>query len=372
MLPITNIVNVSVSQPPIGLGNFNINNIGLFTTETPINPYLVDSYGSYVSPQEVAIDWGTNSEAYLQAVQVFSQTPNILAGGGNLIIFPINGGETLVQAIVRCTPLVFFAGIISNDYPSSVNMLALAQQVQSNPLQMLFLPSSTFSDIAGAFTAIEEANLNNTRCLYRSDGSLNARLYAASYAGRGMSVNFNGANTALTMQMKQLNGITPDLGITQTIYQDCQAAGVDIYTDFSGIACVVSNGANKYFDEVYNLIWLISSIEVSVFNALLQTGTKIPQTEPGMSYLKSVIRAICAQGVNNGYIAPGTWNSSSTFGNQTDFINNILNNGYYIYSQPINQQSETQRLERIAPVIQVAVKEAGAIHSASIIVNINP
>lgn len=373
-LQISNIINVSVSTPPVGLSNFNINNIGLFTTETPINTYLINSYGIYVSPLEVALDWGTASEVYAQAIAVFSQQPNILAAGGQLIIFPMNSGETLAQAITRCTPLVFFCGILSNAYPSSANMLALATQVQSNPLQILALPSTTFSDIAGSFTAINSAGLYQTKPLYNSTGALNARLFAASYMGRALSVNFEGSNTAITMQLKQLAGIQPDPGITQTIYNVCQTAGVDIYASFAGISAVVSNnGANgKYFDEVYNLIWFVSDIMVTGFNALLQTGTKIPQTETGMSYLKSQYRKVCAQAVNNGYIAPGSWNSPDYFGDQTDFINNILQTGYYIYSSPINQQSETQRISRIAPVVQIAIKEAGAIQESSVIINVNP
>ena len=371
-LALSNVINVSVSQPPVGLGAFNVNNLALFDNEVPINTYLINSYGIYVSPAEVALDWGSNSEAYAQAVAVFSQQPNILAGGGQLIIFPMNAGETLAQAITRCTPLIYFNGIISNAYPSSANMLALATQVQSNNMQMLFLPSALLSDISGSFAAIEEASLDQTRCMYYSVNALDARLLAAAAAGRALSVDFSGSNTAITMNLKQLAGINPDPGISQTTYNLCQQYGVDIYVSYAGISAYVSNGVNKYLDEVYNRIWFIGAIVVGGFNALLQTGTKIPQTEPGMSYLKSVYRAICAQGVNNGYLAPGSWNSSQWFGNQTDFINNILQNGYYIYSQPVNQQNNANRLLRQAPIVQLAIKEAGSIQESSVIVFINP
>ena len=372
MLDIVNVIDVSVSITPQGLGNYNINNLALFTSETPINSGLVGTYGAYVSPAAVAADWGTGSEAYAQALAVFSQQPNILAGGGNLLIFPMTGGETLAQAITRCIPLVFFCGIISNDYPASGNMKALADQVQAYGDKILFLPSATSSDIAGAFTTIKGAGDYATRCLFYSTTASDARLFAAATAGRGFSVDFSGSNTAITMNLKQLATISPDEGITQTIYGNCHTAGVDVYTDFAGISAYVSNGANKYFDEVYNLIWFVSQIKVSGFNALLQAGNKIPQTEPGMSYLKSVYRSICDQAVNNGYVAPGSWNSAEWFGNQADMINNILQKGYYIYSQPVNQQAQSARINRQAPLVQIAVKEAGAVHSTSIVVNINP
>lgn len=372
MLDLVNVINVSVSQVPQGLGNFNINNLALFTTETPIDGGLVNSYGAYVSPTAVAEDWGTGSEAYAQAVAVFSQQPNILAGGGNLLIFPMNGGETLAQAITRCISKVFFCGIISNSYPASANMKALADQIQAYGDKILFLPSNVFSDIAGAFTDIKNASDSNTRCLYSTVSALEARLFAARAAGRGLSVNFSGSNTAITMNLKQLQGMNPDEGITQTIYGQLATAGVDCYTDFAGVSAYVSNGANKYFDEVYNLIWFVSQIKVAGFNALLQVGNKIPQTEPGMSFLKSVYRKICDQAVNNGYLAPGSWTSAEWFGVQEDFIKNILQKGYYIYSQPVAQQSATARAARQAPLVQIAVKEAGAVHSTSIVISINP
>lgn len=372
MLDIVNVINVSVSQTPTGLGYYNINNLALFTNEIPIAGGAYGTYQAYVSPSAVATDWGSNSETAAQAVAVFAQQPNILAGGGNLLIFPMQGGETLGQAITRVIGTVFFCGIISNSYPASGNMKALADQVQAYGTKLLFLPSASGTDIGGAFTDIKNAGDYYTRCMYYSTSALNARLMAAAAASRGMSVNFYGSNTAITMNLKQLATISPDEGITQTIYGQLQTAGVDCYTDFAGVSAYVSNGTNKYFDEVYNLIWFVSQIKVAGFNALLQVGNKIPQTEPGMSYLKSVYRSICDLAVNNGYVAPGSWNSSEWFGNQQDMINNILGKGYYIYSQPVNQQLQANRLLRQAPLVQIAIKEAGAVHSTSIVVNINP
>jgi hypothetical protein len=372
MLDIVNVINVSVIQTPVGLGNYNINNVALFTSEIPLAGGAYGNFGDYVSPDAVGDDWGTGSEAYAQAIAVFSQQPNILAGGGNLIIFPMLPAETLAQAITRCEPLVFFCGIISNTYPTSGNMLALANVVAGYQDKILFLPSTTGSDIAGPFTDIKNATDNSTRCLYYSVSALTARMFAAAAAGRGLSVDFSGANTAITMNLKQLIGISPDEGITQTIYNNCKTAGVDLYTDFAGISAYVSNGANKFFDEVYNLVWFVSQIKVNGFNALLQVGTKIPQTEPGMSYLKSVYRQVCDQGVNNGYVAPGDWNSPEYFGVQADLIANVLQKGYYIFSAPVNLQLPADRQARKSPLVQIAIKEAGAIHSASIVININP
>ena len=88
MLEITNVINVSVSETPIGLGAYKVNNIALFTKETPV-PNDFGDYAAYVSAKAVGEDFGVNSTTYKMAVAGFSQQPNILAGGGTLFVFPI-------------------------------------------------------------------------------------------------------------------------------------------------------------------------------------------------------------------------------------------------------------------------------------------
>lgn len=394
MLELSNVINVSVSQAPVGLGEFNVNNIGLFTDENPLHVNY-GPYGVYVSPQAVGEDFGTTSETYKQAVAIFSQQPNILAGGGNLIIFPRStlgpsssssssssssgasgpGAIPLVQAIAEAAPLIYFCGILSTYYPTAQqDMEDLATAVQAYGDKILFLPSATYADVAGAFTAIKNASEYATRCIYYNGvgTALGARLMAAAYAGRAMSVEFGASNTVNTMNLKSLVGVIPDETITQTIYAALEAAGVDAYVSYAGIPSVVSNGENHYFDEIYNLIWFVNQLKVNGFNALKQIPNKIPQTEPGMNLLKSAYRDACEQALANGYVAPGTWTSPEYFGNQENMIQNIEQRGYYIYSTPISQQSTADRAARKAPLVQIAVKEAGAIHSSNIVVNVNP
>lgn len=373
MLPITEIINVSVSQTPVGLGAFNVNNVGYFTTGAFLSNPGSDVFRSYTSAASVGTDFGTGTETYQQAVAFFSQVPNVLNGGGQLIIFPRVSTETLDAAILRCLNLAFFVGIISDFYPTiSSGGLTLANDVQAYGNKILMLPSATYSDVAGAFSAIQAAGNYATRCLYLSTSALAARLFAAAYAGRGFATNFLESNGTLTMNLKQLATILPDETITQTQYNAMLVAGVDFYTDIAGFPCVISTGGNRYFDQVYNQIWFVSALQVAGFNALAQVDGKIPQTEPGMSVLKSAYRAVCDQSVANEYVAPGAWTSPNTFGNQSDFISNILQKGYYIYSSPVNLQSAAVRATRVAPLVQIAIKEAGAIQSSNVVVNINP
>ena len=144
-----------------------------------------------------------------------------------------------------------------------------------------------------------------------------------------------------------------------------------MYASFQGVPKVFTSGANKFFDDVYNLQAYVAGLLVAGFNALAQSSTKVPQTENGVAILKGAYRAVCEQYVANQYLAPGAWNNPTTFGNLADLLRNISERGYYIYSASVALQSSVDRAARKAPLIQIAVKEAGAIQSSSVIIYVN-
>jgi hypothetical protein len=377
-IAVSNFVSVSVSSPPTGLKQYAVNNLAIFTKETPVNVGITAAApGIYVSPGDVLDDWGAGSEAYAQAVLVFSQSPNILDGGGTLIISPMQSGDTLATVIPAAQKINFFGGALWCGYaPNDAEVLAASTVCQSLRVK-LFANSHLTATVAGYFTTIQAATETHTRCLLYTEGAtaLLARKMAAAYAGRAMSVGFDNPDTTATMHLKTLVGITPDTGISQSQLTACETAGVDVYPSVGGgaqyIGKVYSTGGNDYFDNVYNLDWLVFSLQVAGFNALATTSTKLPQTEPGMAVLKGAYILVLQQAVRNGFIAPGTWNSPELFGSPADLRRNILNQGYYIYSSPVNLQSQASREARQAPLIRIAVKFAGAIQSSEVLVSIN-
>lgn len=472
--PISNIVNVSVSQGSPGVGAYNTSNLALFTDEAPnLSTFGSLGYASYVTPTQIGTDFGTGSKTYAMANAVFSQQPNILTGGGQLIIIlltnavqhfafsgtPASGvfevvyngnasaainwndsasviqgkvqavtglsnvlvtgsmattlniqmagiyapltftttantlmtsgssaititittptaAQTLTQAINANIDVVQFFGLMVNeslDIIGQTDLLASAAVVQALN-KIAFFVSHTAADIApgGMLDLLRTGSFTQTRGLYYGDSvELNDLVMMASYAGLGLSVNFNGSNTTITMNLKVLSGVQPDPTITQTLLNQAAAAGADTYVSIQGTPGIICVGANQFYDAVYNLQWLVGAVQVAGFNYLAQTGTKIPQTESGMDGFKGAIRTVLEQAVTNQYAAPGSWTSPITFGNQAQLVANISQRGYYIYSQPISQQLQTARAARQAPVCQIALKAAGAIQTASIIVSVN-
>ncbi len=372
-LQLTNVIDISVSAAPTGINAYNTSNLAMFTTETP-DPVFTDGYKIYLEPLEVGADFGTSSVTYQMALAVFSQQPNILAGGGYLVVIPLESSETLDDAITRTADIVQYFGLMSTQIESESDMLDAAAVVQAlNKVAFFVQRDPATIESGGALDELRTGDFTKSRGLYYgSDNDTDALVMQAAYAGRGLSVNFSGSNTTITMHLKDLSGVQPDPTMTQTLLNKAVTAGADTYPSLQGVAKVFCSGENTYFDEVYNLGWFVGALQVAGFNYLAQSSTKVPQTENGMDGLKGAYRAICEQAVTNQYVAPGTWNSPNTFGNQKDFYQNIIQRGYYIYSIPIAQQSQTDRVARKAPLIQIAIKEAGAIQSSSVIINVNP
>lgn len=291
-------------------------------------------------------------------------------------------GETIGDAITRTSSLVQYFGIIVDETIAQIgqtDVLAAAAVVQALN-KMAFWVSYQEADIqpSGTIDLFATGTLSHSRGLYYGDSSvasgyagLNAMLFAAAYAGRGLSVDFTGSNTTITLNLKQLSTIQPDSSMTQTIYNEAKASGADIYPSIQGSPGILCNGANDYFDNVYNLEAYAGDLTVGLFNYLAQTATKLPQTETSMDGFKGAARNVCQQYVVNQFLAPGTWTNPTTFGIQSALLANVLQFGFYIYSQPIAQQSQEDRLARKAPLMQIAIKYAGAIQQGSVLVYVN-
>jgi hypothetical protein len=144
-----------------------------------------------------------------------------------------------------------------------------------------------------------------------------------------------------------------------------------VFVAYNNGTSIVQEGkmaSGQFADTIAGTDWLAITIQRDVYNQLYQSTTKVPQTDEGMGILKAAVEARCAQGVVNGLLAPGVWNSNG-FGllKPGDF----LQKGYYVYSAPVATQPQADREQRMAMPIQVAVKLAGAIHSSNIIINVN-
>lgn len=190
-----------------------------------------------------------------------------------------------------------------------------------------------------------------------------------SFFGRALSVNFTGNNTVLTMKFKQEPGVIPEL-LSETSAATLTAKHINVFVAYQNATAIVQQGTmagGRFFDEVQGIDWLSNQVQTDLFNVLLQ-APKIPQTDAGVHVLLTQVEATLSQAVVNGLVAPGVWNAEG-FGQlkRTD----PLPKGFYVYAALVASQPQSDREARIAPLLQAAIKMAGAIHFASVLISVN-
>ena len=277
-------------------------------------------------------------------------------------------GTTLAELVAKAEDFGYFGGILTTQECENTLVKANATAIQAQD-HIYYEVTKSLKNMAVLGEQITQASLNKTRLLAYSEK--NEKVAIATYATIASSTNYSGTDTCLTMNLKELTGVDPDKNLNQTYYNSAKTNGCDIYGSTCGLSAVYSFGANEYTDVVTGELWLKKALEVAGFNYLRKTNTKIPQTETGLTGLKNAYIQVLQQGVRNGLIGVGNrWNDSIPFGNGETFQDNIEKLGYYVYSIPIAEQSQTERENREAPLIQIAVKLSGAMHSSNVIVNI--
>ncbi len=378
-LSLANVITVSVLPTPAQLGVPLINTVALFTSEAPTGWGVGQTYGIYKDPAAAATDFGSNSSVAAMAIALFAQTPNPVGTGGYLVVIPLEVSETVREAIDRIGDSVFYYGVlIDNELAGSdpSEFAALVALLQANG-KLFGYCSSDINDLnpGSALDLVRQASEYRGRMFYYGNALLTGaavqqtQIFAAAFLGRGLSVDFSGVGTAITMHGKQLVTITPDQTIGQTQLELAQTAGIDVFVNIAGIPAVFCSGANQWFDQVYNDDWFAQALQVAGFNFLMPIAFKIPQTEEGMAGLKDAYRAVCQQAVANGVLAPGAWTGAVPAGMpQVLFLSNIANVGFFVFSQPVALQSQSARNERQAPLVQIAAKLAGAIQSSNVLV----
>lgn len=190
-----------------------------------------------------------------------------------------------------------------------------------------------------------------------------------SFFGRALTVNFEGTNTTLTMKFKVEPGVIPEI-LTAGQASTLMAKRCNVYVQYNNGTSITQEGmmsGRAFFDEMHGLDWLANRIQNDMWNLLYQ-APKVPQTNPGIHMLTNTADGGLSQGVTNGLIAPGVWNAPG-FGELVQ--GGYLANGWYTFANSVDTQDQADREARIAPLIQIAVKLAGAVHFANVLINVN-
>ena len=218
----------------------------------------------------------------------------------------------------------------------------------SNDLDVL--DSVTTNDIA---SVLDAKNLRRTMTVYSSYPD---QYPSASILGRAFTVNFNQANSTLTLKFKQMPGITVErLTQSQKAVLDSKHANALIEVGASDMFAESFMANGTFFDEVHGIDWLQNAIETNVFGYLLTRTTKVPYTNKGVAALEQQVISALDEAVRNGLIAPGE-----------TIDGEFLPNGYKTTVIAVEDINQSDKEARHYPGLSFIVLGAGAIHSVQI------
>ena len=281
----------------------------------------------------------------------------------------VKAAEEKLDAISAIKSQVNIKGAMFIDRILDLEVPTLASWSKANNVLMyeVFSGDSYLQkDPANPVWNVRLASQNTFRCLFSKAGN---RKLAASYMARTHTVNFGGQNVAITLNLKTLN--VPAEMYDQTTIDAAHAVGMDVYTTISDTPAVLCSSANDFVDNPYNLIAYQNAVQVDMYNLLKTTPTKVPQTTEGVDKMEDRLEKTTQGYVRAGVFEAGEWTLPDFFGNRETFLKAIRSQGYYVLAGDLADQPVADRQQRKSPVIQVAVKNAGAVHEADIIISFN-
>ncbi|HEC2119011.1 TPA: DUF3383 domain-containing protein [Klebsiella oxytoca] len=375
-LPVSNVVNVDVIMSAVAATGRNFGALLILGTSTVIP--LTERIRQYSAIEDIGDDFGVDSPEYEAATIFFSQSPKptlVYVGRWSKTLASAEEGsaETLLQAVNACLQYTNWYGLAIADSADLVeaDVISVAAAIEASSLSRIL--AVTTADV----NVLVAGNTDNIGYKLKAAGyartfwqySSSSKYAAISAFGRAFTVNFSGSNTTITLKFKTEPGITYETLTT------AQAAAIDaingnVYVYYANDTAIIQQGVmanGDFFDERHGLDWLQNYVQTNLYNLMYTSTTKIPQTDAGVTRLMTNVEASLDQAVNNGLIAPGVWNGGPIGQIESG---DTLTKGYYVYADAVANQAQSDREARKSPVIQAAIKLAGAIHYGDVQINV--
>lgn len=368
-LPVSSVVNVSISLAALAAGPRSFGSLLILGTTSGVID-KIERMREYSGIDGVAEDYGVDDTEYKAALAYFGQSPK----PRTLYIgyWDKTGSESVQAAVAECLQSLKWYGLTIAADLTDIEVDAVAALIEaSDPVRMFGYTTQQEDSLSATSTTdtaykLKNKNYRRTFVIFSSDNPY----AAASVFGRAFSVNFMGTNTTITLKFKQLPGIAAeDLKISEA--SALKAKNCNVFASYNNGTSILQEGVmcdGAFFDEVHGLDWLQNHLETALWNLYYTSTTKIPQTPAGMNRQCTVLERACEQGLTNGLLGEGQWNGDSFGALETG---DYLPKGFYVYANSLDDQAQSEREARKAPVFQIASKLAGAIHFADVIVSVN-
>lgn len=188
--------------------------------------------------------------------------------------------------------------------------------------------------------------------------SRNSNLYPSSGVfGRAASVNFSGVDTTITLNLKQIPGITAE-DLTPAEFAKLRENYVSAVVQIGNTANAFTDSkmaSGSWLDTTHGLLWLEDRCEVDMFNLLYLTNTKIPFTQTGINTAAATLTRSLQAAVRNGLAGPGFLPDGT-----------YLPEGFIVEAVALADVPPSEKSNRLYTGLSFKMVGAGALHEVVI------
>ncbi len=176
---------------------------------------------------------------------------------------------------------------------------------------------------------------------------------SAAVFGRAAAVNFSGINTTLTLNLKQLGGITAE-DLTPGQFAALRSKHGSAVVRIGKTVNAYSDSrmsSGSWLDTTHGLLWLENRCEVDMFNLLYQSATKVPYTQTGINTAAGTLTRSLQAAVRNGLSAPGFLPDGR-----------FLPEGFVVHAVALGDVASSDKGNRLYAGLSFEMVGAGALH----------
>ena len=192
---------------------------------------------------------------------------------------------------------------------------------------------------------------------------------AAAVMGTAMGLQLAHTASAFSLCYKAVGGMLPS-DLTQSQVDAIQALNGNVYVTRGYTHTLLEKGSTPSgwrYDEVLYLDMIAQDLQNAAVSLLAENPDKLPQTDDASAQFMNAFSSILIGYTNRGVLATASWRGTAVGSIQAG---DYIENGFALWADSYDTQSEADRAAHKAVPIQVALTLAGSLESIVITVNV--
>ena len=314
----------------------------------------------------VADGFSSSTEAYKATQKYFGASPS----PSKLLVSCYPSSESLIQALDAVLDVTSdFYGIAVADTITDENMILFETHVSGleKPAMIFITLIGTPANVVAADSLLDKLNRKSSRRVIATYGV--AISDASAVMGTAMGLQLSHAASAFALAYKTVNGITPS-SLTESQVDAIEDLGGNVYITRGYTHHLLEKGSTPSgfrYDEIMYMDMIGEDLQNAAVSLLADNPDKLPQTDDASAQFMNVFSSILMGYTNRGVLATATWRGSAVGSLQAG---DYLENGFMLWAESYDNQSEADRAAHKAMPIQAALTMAGSLESIVITVNV--